>query len=227
MKLHPLSTVLGLTSVAIVSTVAISESANAATFNLTSGVTSVFLDLPTLSSVGLNLTGAAGVVDPVSSNFLVGFPITSNTTFRFDFSDTGAITPLGGTIEHSGSVTFNNSLTVGNFSIGFDPARSSATASGFFVRDTITTGAALFDVATIDTLSFNPAVAESNFNLASNLLVSPELAGVLGNAGLAGAEVGAASINGTAVPEPMTIIGALTAGGFLAASRRRRAAKNQ
>jgi hypothetical protein len=223
MKLHPLLTIVGLASTAITSTVAISESASAAAFNLTSGVTSVFLDLPTLSSVGLNLTGSNDIVAPVSSNFLVGFPITPNTTFQFDFSNTGAITPLGGTIEHSGSVTFNNTLTVGNFSIGFDPARSSAKASGFFVRDTITTGAPLFDVATIDALSFNPTT--SDFNLASKLLVSPELAGVLGNLGLTGADVGEASVNGAAVPEPMTVMGALAAGSFLAASRRRAAKK--
>jgi hypothetical protein len=223
MRLHFLPAILGFTSVALVSTVAMTESATAATFNLTSGVTSVFLDLPTLSSVGLNLTGSSGVVDPVSSAFLVGFPILPSTTFAFDFSNAGAITPLGGTIEHSGSVTFNNTLTVGNFSIGFDPGRSSATKSGFFVKDTIATGAPLFDVGTINNLTFNPST--SAFNLASNLLVSPELAGVLGNTDLTGAEIGAASINGTAVPEPMTILGALAAGSFLAASRRRAANK--
>jgi hypothetical protein len=198
------------------STVALPEQATAATFVLENGVTSVFLDLPTLQSVGLNLTGTNGIVPPVSSAFLVGFAITPATNFTF--TTEGGFAPISGTIEHSGSVTFNNALTVGNFSIGFDPARAIGNASGFFVKDTITTGAALFDVAAPSSLLFNESTLK--LDLTADLLVSPELAGVLGNTGLAGAEIGAASINGAAVPEPTTMLGALIAGGFLAARRR-------
>lgn len=215
MKFDHIPAVLGVATAAVVSAMVIpAEQATAATFQLASGVTSVFLDLPTLESVGLQLTGATGTVSPVSSDFLVGFPITPATTFTF--TTDGGFAPIGGTIEHTGSVTFNNALTVGNFSIGFDPVRAVGTASGFFVRDTITTGAALFDVAAPSSLSFDGV----NLALVADLLVSTELAGVLGNPGLAGAEVGAASINGTAVPEPTTMLGALAAGGFLAARRR-------
>lgn len=218
MKLYPSPAVFGVATAAIVSIVALPETAIAATFVLETGVTSVFLDLPTLQSVGLNLTGAASVVDPVSSAFLVGFPITPATNFTF--TTNGGFAPVSGTIEHSGSVTFNNALTVGNFSIGFDPTRAVGNASGFFVRDTITTGAALFDVATPTSLLFDESTLK--LDLTADLLVSPELAGVLGNTGLAGAEIGAASINGAAVPEPATMLGALAAGGFLAARRRLR-----
>ncbi|EKQ67788.1 PEP-CTERM putative exosortase interaction domain-containing protein [Leptolyngbyaceae cyanobacterium JSC-12] len=222
MKFDQISAVLGVATAAAVSAVVMpAEQAAAATFQLVSGVTSVSLDLPTLESVGLRLTGATGTVPPVSSDFLVGFTITPATTFTF--TTDGGFAPVSGTIEHTGSVTFNNALTVGNFSIGFDPARAVGAASGFFVRDTITTGAALFDVAAPSTLSFNESTLR--LDLVSNLLVSRELAGVLGNTGLVGAKVGAASINGTAVPEPATMLGALIAGGFLAA-RRRLAKKN-
>lgn len=216
MNIYPTPAVFGVATAAIVALVAMPEQASAATFVLETGVTSVFLDLPTLASVGLNLTGADGTVPPVSPAFLVGFPITPATDFTF--TTTGGFAPVSGTIEHTGSVTFNNALTVGNFSIGFDPVRAVGNASGFFVRDTITTGAALFDVAAPSSLSFSESTLK--LDLVANLLVSPELAGVLGNTGLAGAEVGSASINGEAVPEPATLLGALAAGGFLAARRR-------
>jgi hypothetical protein len=215
---------MGLTTATAISTVVLPAPAKAATFELASGVTSVFLDLPTLASVGLNLTGANGTVPPVSSSFLVGFPITPATDFKFSFGDAG-FAPVSGTIEHTGSVTFNDMLTLGNFSIGFDPDRISAIASGFFVRDTITLGAILFDVATPSSLSFNETTLK--LALEADLLVSPELAGVLGNTGLTGAEIGAASINGEAVPEPTTIMGAVAAGSLIAAARRRKAAVKQ
>jgi hypothetical protein len=216
MHLYRPSAIFGVAVASLVSIAATPEQATAATFTLGSGVTSVFLNLPALQGVGLNLTGATDTVPPISSDFLVGFTITPATNFTF--TTAGGFAPVSGTIEHSGSVTFNNALTVGNFSIGFDPARAVGNASGFFVRDTITTGIALFDVAAPSSLSFNEQTL--NLDLAANLLVSPEFAGVLGNSGLAGAEIGAASINGAAVPEPTTILGALAAGGLLAARRR-------
>jgi len=223
MKFSPLSVVMGLTTATVVSTVIQPAPAKAATFELASGVTSVFLDLDTLSSVGLDLTEANGTVPPVSSSYLVGFPITPETDFKFSF-DNGVFAPVSGTIEHTGSVTFNDALTLGNFSIGFDPDRASSTASGFFVQDTITLGAILFDVAPPSSLSFDEKTLK--LDLVASLLVSPELAGVLGNDALIGAVVGEASINGEAVPEPTTIMGALAAGGMIAAARRRKAAKS-
>lgn len=223
MKLNQLSVVLGFaTAASVVSTVMAPVKAEAATFQLGSGVTSVFLDLPTLqSAAGLNLTGAADTVPPVSSSFLVGFPITPATDFTFSFDSASGFAPISGTIEHTGSVTFNNAVTVGDFSIGFNPARVTGNASGFFVQDTLSTGAILFDVATPSALSF----AEQALAIKGDLLVSPEFADFLGNVNLTGATVGAASINGAAVPEPTTVLGLLAAGGFLAASRRRSATK--
>jgi hypothetical protein len=217
MRLNQFSAILGVTSAAIASTILVSPAAHSATFQVFSGVTSVSLDLPTLQTAGLSLTGSSDTVPPVSGNFLVGFPITPATDFIFDFGS-GGFAPVSGAIAHTGSITFNNMLTVGNFLIGFDPTRAIGDASGFFVRDTITTGAILFDVATPGTLTFTN---ETNLKIVADLLVSPELAGVLNDTSLAGATVGAASVDAiAAVPEPATILGALTAGAFLAASRR-------
>lgn len=217
MQLNHLPAILGFA--AATAAVLAPAPASAATLQLVSGVTSVNLDLQTLSSVGLNLTGSNNTVPPVSSSFLVGFEITPATTFAFNHA--GGFTPLGGTIEHTGSVTFNNQLTLGNFSIGFDPQRVLGQASGFFVRDTLTLGAILFDVAVPSRVD----LSGSDLTIEGDLLVSPELAGVLGNRGLAGADIGEASINSQAVPEPFTIGGMLLAGSALVAGRRRLAQK--
>lgn len=78
----------------------------------------------------------------------------------------------------------------------------------------------MFDVAAPSVLEFDG----TDLAIEADLLVSKELAGVLGNAGLTGAEIGAASINGEAVPEPATMLGVMTAGALFAASKRRRSA---
>ena len=83
-------------------------------------------------------------------------------------------------------------LEVGDFSIGFDPARVSDDASGFFVADTITFNAPLFDVGNPGVLS---AEGDTLLLDEADLLVSPELAGVLGNEALIGADVGDARID--------------------------------
>lgn len=73
-------------------------------FQVASGVTSVALDLPLLESVGLSLTGADSEAEPFSEDFQVGFAITDATDFAFTLEPQFA--PLGGTIEHTGSVSF-------------------------------------------------------------------------------------------------------------------------
>lgn len=133
MKFDQVPAILGLTTAAVVASAIAPVQAQAAQFTLVNGVTSVFLDTKTLSSVGLNLTGASNTVDPVSDDFLVGFPITPATDFTFSFGP-GGFAPVGGTIEHTGSVTFNNTLTLGNFSIGFDPTARLAVPVAFLFR---------------------------------------------------------------------------------------------
>ncbi|MDJ0736027.1 MAG: PEP-CTERM sorting domain-containing protein [Nostocaceae cyanobacterium] len=228
MGFNHLSAILGATTAAVVSTTLIpSQVARAANFFVDSGVTSVFLDTDILSGVGLNLTGTVGdVAEPASDEFLVGFNITPDTDFSF--SDEGGFTLLGGSIEHEGGVVFNSDtpgeLAVGNFSIGFDGDRVNDTtgATGFFVQDTLTTGAVLFDVASVV-----PAADDNSLTINGDLLVSSQLAGVLGNTDLTGANVGAAQVNATtaasvaSVPEPVSTAGVLLVGATLVVSRRR------
>jgi hypothetical protein len=222
MHLNKLAPLFGLTTVAIVSTTLAPMQAIAAEFQVESGTTSVFLDVPLLQSIGLNLTGTSDTVPPVSNDFLVGFDITPNTNFKF--SDQGGFEYLGGSIEHSGSVTFNNSIGVGNFSIGFDAARVDNTKSGFFVKDTLSTiGTILFDIGSIDTLQFS----DKNLKVGGNLLVSPEFAGVLTSAlnapNLTGAVVGKAQTNAIAesVPEPTSMLALLAVGAAVVARKGR------
>ena len=83
-------------------------------------------------------------------------------------------------------------LNLGNFTIGFDASRVSDTTSGFFVADTLSVNAPLFDISNpeILTLEDGQLVIDS-----ADLLVSPELAGVLGDEELTGADVGDARID--------------------------------
>jgi hypothetical protein len=219
MRLNYPIAILGCTAFGIVSALA-SAPATAASFQVESGVTSVFLDTAVLeTAAGLTLTGAVGTADPATPDFQVGFAITDETDFTFSVED--GFTPLGGTIEHIGSVTFNDDITVGDFSIGFDPSRITNSASGFFVEDTLDTiGTILFDISNPGTLAFDG----ENLTLAeADLLVSPEFAGVLNDTNLTGATVGRAQTDAvaTAVPEPATTLGLMAVGAALVASRRR------
>ncbi len=159
-----------------------------------SGVTSVFLDAPLLdSAAGLKLASTNNTVSPVSDKFSAGFQIDEDSDFTF--STQKGFIPLGGTIEHDGTVTFNTksgSVTVGDFSIGFDASRKTDDKSGFFVKDTAGTGAILFDVG-------DPDVAEVKDRKLTidkaDLLVSSEFSNFLNKQGLAtndltGADVG-------------------------------------
>ncbi|NJL46858.1 MAG: bifunctional metallophosphatase/5'-nucleotidase [Leptolyngbyaceae cyanobacterium SM2_5_2] len=94
-------------------------------FAVESGVTSVFLDLPLLeSAAGLSLVGVDSEATPFSDNFQVGFAINDET----DFTYTVPFSPVGGSIEHDGTVTFalvaspSTQITVGEFSIGLMPS---------------------------------------------------------------------------------------------------------
>jgi hypothetical protein len=111
-------------------------------------------------------------------------------------------TPTGGSISHTGSVTFNvvgteTLVEVGNFVIGYDGARAADGNSGFFVQDTISDLGILFDVGAPTTLEATP----DNFFAAAVLNVSPEFAtylstNELATADLTGVEIGSAQIDG-------------------------------
>ena len=170
------------------------------------GVTSVGLDLTTLASVGIDVVGADGVVtSELPGNEGVGFDIIDSSSFRF--FEIGSIELIGGTIDHTGTVTLlvtptdpgfeAAEVTLGDFSIGLGE-------NGFFVASTVGDGDPLvvFDITTSssfespgDTLTLNQA----------DLLVADELASVLtagfGLPDLSGVDVGDARIDGLTVEE--------------------------
>ena len=110
---------------------------------------------------------------------------------------------MEGAIKHSGSVTFGlgeGEVTLGDFSIGFDVARVSETASGFFVADTLDDGLGLevlFDVGVPGEVS---ATSEELTVAEADLLLAPEFADALFLPDLAGADVGDTLIDAAAIP---------------------------
>jgi hypothetical protein len=199
---------------------ALGVAAQASAIPVRAGQTNVLLDLALLESVGLTLSGVGGpVIAPGELGAAsVAFPINPRDALApalattFEYTE-GSLAPFAGTIEHSGTVLFNgNTLEVGNFTIGFDASRASAIASGFFVADNVTfPGVALFDVGIPSALS----ALRTMLSITADLLVSPELAGVLGDAALAGADVGDALVQAVATPEPGTLALLLGGLGFL------------
>jgi hypothetical protein len=186
--------------------------AEAAKYQVQSGVTSVYHDLEAFSQIGLDLTGSNNTVTPINNDYIVGFSIAPTTNFTF--SDTNGFTPLSGTIEHTGTVTFNNQNTVGNFSVGYDPQRANNNASGLFLKDTFSQ-LILFDLSAPETVSLNG----NNLILDQiTLFFSPELANssLLNNSNLAGEFAGIVRIDAqvvlTAIPEPTSTIGLIVVG---------------
>ncbi len=158
------------------------------------GTTSVFLDLDLLATVGLTDPAIDSPGSPVSNDFQVGFPITGSSSF--EFSTLGGLTPLGGQIEHVGTVSFSfagSTIVVGDFSIGFDAGRAGDGASGFFVEDTVSDLGILFDVGVPGHVAFHdPALTVAD----ADLLASPEFSEILvGDTSLAGVPVGRAQID--------------------------------
>ncbi|MCC5648665.1 hypothetical protein LC609_02215 [Nostoc sp. XA013] len=215
MRFSKFAGILGCTTAAFILIAPIEV--EAATFKVISGVTSIDHDHEDiLRNIGLTLTGSNHTVAPIPRNYLVGFNIDSATNFTF--SDQGGFTPLSGTIEQTGTVTFNNQITVGEFSIGFAPGRTIKDASGFVLRDTFSLDTILFD------LSLSEPVAFDGKNLTIpdvKLLVSPEFAKILGNPDLTGLFAGTARIDAqvAAVPESDSVLAVLAVGAALLATR--------
>ncbi|MBG1241960.1 hypothetical protein [Nostoc sp. NZL] len=215
MRFSQFAGILGCTTAAFISIAPIQV--EAATFKVISGVTSIDRDHEDiLRNIGLRLTGSNNTVAPIPSNYLVGFNIDSATSFMF--SDEGSFTPLSGTLEHTGSVTFNDQITVGEFSIAFAPGRTTKDASGFVLRDTISLNTILFDLSIPEPIAFDG----ENLTIPDvKLLISPEFAAILQNSNLAGLFAGTARIDAqvAAVPEPDSVLATLAAGAALLATR--------
>jgi hypothetical protein len=182
--------------------------ATAAIVKIDGGQTSVALDSDVLASVGLVIDGVSpDVIVPGNLGAgSVAFGINSRsaaapllpTTFEFD-SETFA--PFSGAIEHLGSVFFVGGIEVGNFTIGFDPARVEAgLRSGFFVESTAGLAAILFDVGIPSALEFS----STELTIAADLLVSSEFAAIL-EQDVAGVDAGDALVEGR-VPAPATLV---------------------
>ena len=160
------------------------------------GITSVFLDFET--ATGITLAGVDSNGEAFSEEFQVGFPIIEDTDFTFE---TEPFTPVSGTIEHSGTITLGEgpmSVTLGEFSIGFDAERVSDTASGFFVADTTEDALGLeilFDVG----IPGNVVTDEGLTISEADLLIAPELAEALGNEDSIGADIGDTRIDASTV----------------------------
>ena len=216
MRFSQFSAIIGCTTAAFFSIAPIRVEA-ATIYQVKSGVTSIDRDHEQiLKSIGLNITGTNDTVTPVPSNYLVGFNITPASNFTF--SDEGGFTPLSGTVEHTGTVTFNDQITVGNFSIGIEPGRTVSGASGLVLKDTVSLNTILFD------LSLPEPIAFDNQNLTIpdvKLLVSSEFANILEKPELTGLFAGTARIDAevAAVPEPDTVLAVLAVGAALLATR--------
>jgi hypothetical protein len=170
------------------------------------GQTNVLLDLPLLqAAANLTLTGASngvitpGNLGPNSVAFVITPPSSANLPTTFQYDPSNFFGSFSGSINHRGSITFNNAVTVGNFEILFD--------NGFKVADRVGGLGVLFDVALT-----GATPGEQTFEASGNLLVSSNFAGILLQLGLAttnltGADVGDALIQGfnSAVPAPGAI----------------------
>jgi len=212
----------GVGPVAVVSFAVAAGVARADVVYTVGGQTNVLLDLALLqSAASLQLTGISdgvitpGNLGPNSVAFTITSPVSSEfpTTFRYDPAD--FFGTFAGSINQRGTVTFNNTITVGNFEIFFD--------NGFKVADRQSGLGVLFDIAVT---SATPTATQ--FNATGNLLVSSNFAAILQQLGLAssnltGADVGDASIQGfnSTVPAPGAVA-LLGLGSLLGARRRRR-----
>ncbi|MEL7225421.1 MAG: hypothetical protein AAGL17_11285, partial [Cyanobacteria bacterium J06576_12] len=196
------------------SPIAIAPPANASgEYFVTSGVTSLFLDFSLFETADLLIQDTSPTATPFSNQFQLGFEIDTNTDFLFEGNP---FTPISGTIKHTGDISFlvggDVDLTIGDFSVGFDAARASATASGFFVTDTLDDGLGidiLFDLSIPNRLQVqNDALTLAD----TDLLLAPELAAILGLNDAIGTDIGDVRVNADLVvplgpPPPEELFG--------------------
>ena len=204
---------------------AVVSTASADLVGVQGGQTNVLLDFELIqAATGLALAGVSdGVIVPGNLGAgSVAFAITGPdaaafpTTFAYDTAD--FFDSFSGTIEHRGSVSFTGSadVTVGNFTIGYDPS------TGFQVIDNLGLGIALFDVEITEA-----APEVETFEVLGDLLISADFGQALLELGLAGADltgvdVGDTWVQGLNRPVPAPGVFAATVAAGLIGRRRRR-----
>ena len=181
-------------------------SAHATAVQVEGGQTSVLFGNGALESLGLSITSVTpnvgGNLGPNSVSFGINprdaIADALDTTFIYDSPN---FAPFSGAIEHSGRVQFNGVIEVGDFTIRAASGRP-AGASGFVVESTFGLNAILFDIASPIIEAF-----DNSLIIAADILVSPELAGVLQDMNLAGADAGMALVDArsTIVPIPAAV----------------------
>ena len=213
---------------AVFAALSVSGAASAEFVGVVGGQTSVLLDFELIGSVtDLELTGVSGGVitpgnlGPDSIAFAITSPYAGAVGSDFMYDTDDFITTFSGTIAHRGTITFNDSITLGNFDIAFNEG-----LGAFAVSDTFFDGTglgALFQIGLPLTIS----PLEQTFDVMGDLLITQNFATILLDLGLTdtdltGADVGDAFVQGynQAIPGPGPL--ALATLAVVGASRRRR-----
>jgi hypothetical protein len=213
---------------AVIAALSLGGVASAEIVGVVGGQTSVLLDLELIGSVtDLELTGLSGGVitpgnlGPDSVAFAITSPYAGSVGSDFQYDSDDFIATFSGTIAHRGTLTFNDSITLGNFDIAFDEG-----LGAFAVFDTFFDGTglgALFQIG----LPLTIAPLEQTFDVMGDLLITQNFATILLDLGLTdtdltGADVGDAFVQGfnQAVPGPGPLM--LAAIAAVGVRRRRR-----
>ncbi len=190
------------TILAIALFLAMPFAAQATSIQVEGGETSVLFGNGALVSLGLEITSVTpnvkGSLGPNSVSFGINprnaIGDALDTTFIYDSPN---FAPFSGAIEHSGRVQFNGNIEVGDFTIRAVEGRPEGT-SGFVVESNYGLMGILFDIA-------NPIIEafDNSLVIAGDILVSPELAGIL-EIDAAGVDAGMALVvaHSTVVPIP-------------------------
>jgi hypothetical protein len=160
--------------------------------------TSVSLDFELLETAAGLVVTSVDTDGVAAEGYDVGFQITADSDF--DFSD------LSGSIEHSGTVTFNETVTLGEFSISLMGDVLTVSDTTGFDAPVFTLGDMSAPVM-IDGYMLPDGMKVQKLILEfGELNVSADLATFLGDTSLTGADVGGAKVaTYIVVPEPSTL----------------------